>query len=219
MYANIRLINHANYVAQHTIKLNNINQREMFDLKKFRTDMKLSQRELARQIEVDHTVISKAENHGIISDRLVSSLINNFPEIKGQITSNSPRSTLDNVQKLGVSCATVVNIATMKPTGEQLAIPNLPDGCIAVMNRGDGLSPAIKSGDMVVVRPINVNVLPYGELVLAIVGDLRLVRALRRSNFDDYVRLESKHGDAIELKVAEISTLYIVVAVIQYLSL
>lgn len=207
-----------NNVAQYTEMLRNINKREMFDLKTFRKDKGLTQRELARSLGVDHSTISKAENHGVITEFLIECLCATYPELSGTIEPSDRKRGLDKPSLNDVSCATrinIVNIDTMEPTGEVVSIPSLPDGCIAFYNRTKTAS--VKRGDLVIARCIEMEVLPYGETVLSVTKSLRLLGELRRSGFANYVRLTAK-DEVTELEQSQIEAMYVVVAVLRYLA-
>lgn len=187
----------------------------MFDIKAFRKELGLTQREMARRINVDHTTISKAENHGVISDRLIASLVRVYPQLDGIIQPSGGKSNVDNASDVDVYCATVVNHITMIPTGEVLYLPNIPSGCIAVRN-GSVHNERVTTGELVVMQAIEFDIVPYGELVMVKTKDLSIIRVIRRSSFEGYIRLESKHGDAIELKLSDVQELYLAVAAIRY---
>lgn len=189
----------------------------MFDLKTFRIDKGLTQRELARTLGVDHSTISKAENHNVITPYIVECLVSQFPELKGAIEPTNRKSRIENSNRFDVTCAPIINISTMLPTGETVCVPSLQEGCVAFYHRGDSTS--LKSGDLVIARKVDLSVIPYGELVLVVTESLRVVRAIRNSSFEGFVRLENKLGDAIELKASDIVELYLVVAVLRYLTL
>ena len=189
----------------------------MFDLKTFRIDKGLTQRELARTLGVDHSTISKAENHNVITPYIVECLVSQFPELKGAIEPTNRKSRIENSNRFDVTCAPVVNINTMLPTGETVCFPSLPSESIAFYHRGDSTS--LRSGDLVIARQVNRAIIPYGELVLVVTESLRVVRAIRSISLEGFVRLENKLGDSIELKASDIMELYLVVAVLRYLTL
>lgn len=191
----------------------------MFDIKAFRTAKGLTQRELANTLGVDHTAISKAENRGLISDSLIEKLLANFPTLNNEPPFSYRGTVLDKVDKNALNLTPIINLSSMQPTGEVLYLPHIDATCICVRMYKGMVEHNNVAGDLLICKPISKASIPFGELMLVVTSEYRLFRMVRRSAFDGYIRLESKHGDAIEVKMEDVIQIYLSVAFVGYMAL
>ena len=99
-------------------------------------------------------------------------------------------------------------------------LPNLRDDTAIVRVNGDSMTPVIKDGGFVAIRPIyEIRYIFWGQIYVIVMDDYRLVKFLRRHPTDpDMVVLHSANPDYDDMEVdrADLRRLFIVEAILNY---
>ncbi|MBD5346626.1 MAG: LexA family transcriptional regulator [Bacteroides sp.] len=99
-------------------------------------------------------------------------------------------------------------------------LPNLRDDTAIVRVNGDSMTPVIKDGGFVAIRPIyEIRYIFWGQIYVIVMDDYRLVKFLRRHPTDPgMVVLHSANPDYDDMEVdrADLRRLFIVEAILNY---
>ncbi len=206
---------------------------------------RLSQAQFARRINIDPSNLSKHLSGKLpVSESLINRIVVDMGvskqwlrdgadipfakerhateiEISRPLTMNDSKRQGSPVYDIDVTagCAELSRMFTQDRIVGVIDLPRINPSCNIVRVSGDSMSPVIKNGGFIAIRPISDqrNIF-WGQIYVIVMEDYRMVKFLRRHNDSDKVILHSANPDYDDMEIyrSEIIGLYLVESIINY---
>lgn len=209
------------------------------------TQSRLSQAQFARRINIDPSNLSKHLSGRLpVSEALINRIVvdlgvskkwlregTDVPFAKEhhatEIPIDKPIEILGNHRQgtpvydidVTAGCSELSRMFTQDRIVGVIDLPQLSTSSNIVRVSGDSMSPVIKNGGFIGIRPINDhrNIF-WGQIYVIVMEDYRMVKFLRRHNDNSKVILHSANPDYDDMEVSrnDILGLYLVEAILNY---
>lgn len=188
----------------------------MFDLKRFRKDKKIQQKELADILSLTQGHISQIEaGKRALTDEYIDILKENYSDIDEYITN-----TLQSYSEFGTpvydidaTCGLEIRDLRDERIIGRIDLSNVSKEAVIIFATGDSMLPLIKDGAMIAIREIkNWDIIIFGQVYLIVTAEYRLIKYIKKHQDKNYVILRSENSlfEDIELPKDKILKLFLV---------